>query len=93
MSPSECQGIYPDLEGGKIFFSVLARRMTCYLLENGYIDTNCQIARVPRIPGCIEHLTMTWYQIQGAKQEKTDLHIVWLDLANAYSSVPHQHKA
>lgn len=31
---------------GKIFFSVTARRTT-YLLEKGYIDTNCQKAGVP----------------------------------------------
>ncbi|XP_077382825.1 5-azacytidine-induced protein 2 isoform X1 [Festucalex cinctus] len=75
---------------GKIFFSVLARRMTSYLLDNCYIDTNCQKAGVPGFPGCVEHSTMIWDQIQKAKREKTDLHVVWLDLANAYGSVPHQ---
>lgn len=75
---------------GKIFFSVLARRMTSYLLENGYIDTNCQKAGVPGFPGCVEHSTMIWDKIQKAKREKTDLHVVWLDLANTYGSVPHQ---
>lgn len=33
---------------------------------------------------------MIWEQIQTAKREKKDLHVVWLDLANAYGSVPHQ---
>ncbi|KAG1932793.1 hypothetical protein F2P79_020826 [Pimephales promelas] len=75
---------------GKIFFSVLARRMTNYLLKNGYVDTNCQKAGVPGFPGCVEHSTMIWDQIQKAKREKTDLHVIWLDLANAYGSVPHQ---
>ncbi|KAL0188639.1 hypothetical protein M9458_015738, partial [Cirrhinus mrigala] len=75
---------------GKIFFSVLARRMTNYLLENGYVDTNCQKAGVPGFPGCVEHSTMIWDQIQKAKRENTDLHVIWLDLANAYGSVPHQ---
>lgn len=75
---------------GKIFFSVLARRMTTYLLENGYIDTNCQKAGVPGFSGCVEHATMIWDQIHKAKREKTDLHVVWLNLANAYGSVPHQ---
>lgn len=32
---------------------------------------------------------MIWEQIQTTKREKTDLHIIWLDLANAYGSVPH----
>ncbi|CAJ1079913.1 uncharacterized protein LOC122133219 [Xyrichtys novacula] len=33
---------------------------------------------------------MTWGQIQRAKQEKSNLHGVWLDLVNAYGSVPHK---
>lgn len=33
---------------------------------------------------------MIWDQIQKAKWEKTDLHVVWLDLANANGLVPHQ---
>ena len=74
---------------GKIFFSVMARRMTSYLMENGYIDTSCQKAGIPGFPGCVEHATMIWEQIQIAKREKKDLHVVWLDLANAYGSVPH----
>ena len=75
---------------GKIFFSVMARRMTSYLLANNYIDTSCQKAGVPGFPGCVEHSAMIWEQIQTAKRRKLDLHVVWLDLANAYGSVPHQ---
>ena len=64
--------------------------MNNYVLENGYIDNNCQKAGVPGFPGCVEHSTMIWDQIQKAKREKIDLHVIWLDLANAYGSVPHQ---
>ena len=48
---------------GKIFFSVVAKRMTSYLLENSYIDTSCQKAGIPGFPGCVEHSTMIWNQI------------------------------
>lgn len=75
---------------GKIFFTVVAKRMTNYLLANNYIDTSCQKAGVPGFPGCVEHSAMIWEQIQTAKCKKTDLHVVWLDLENAYGSVPHQ---
>lgn len=71
-------------------FSVMAKRMTSYLLANNYIDTSCQKAGVPGFPGCVEHSAMIWEQIQSAKQNKSDLHVVWLDLANAYGSVYHQ---
>lgn len=75
---------------GKIFFSVIAKRMTKFLLQNNYIDTSCQKAGVPGFSGCTEHATLIWDQIQSAKRDKKDLHVVWLDLENAYGSVPHQ---
>lgn len=60
------------------------------MMENSYIDISCQKAGVPGFPGCVEHSSVIWEQIQTAKREKKDLHVVWLDLANAYGSVPHQ---
>ena len=33
---------------------------------------------------------MIWEAIQRAKSEKLNLDVVWLNLANAYGSVPHQ---
>lgn len=38
----------------------------------------------------MEHSAIIWEKIQAAKQSKSDLHVVWLDLANPYRSVPHQ---
>lgn len=38
----------------------------------------------------VEHVTMIWEHIQRATAEKSELHDVWLDLAKAYRSVPHQ---
>ncbi|XP_016140413.1 uncharacterized protein [Sinocyclocheilus grahami] len=75
---------------GKIFFSVMAKRMTSYLQANNYIDTSCQKAGVPGFPGCVEHPEMIWEHIQSAKRSKSDLHVVWLDLTNTYGSIPHQ---
>ena len=75
---------------GKIFFSVMASRLTKYLTENGYINTSVQKGGIPGVSGCLEHATMIWEAIQRAKSEKLNLDVVWLDLANAYGSVPHQ---
>ncbi len=33
---------------------------------------------------------MIWAAIQKAKASKKDFDVIWLDLANAYGSVPHQ---
>ncbi|KAK0136753.1 Retrovirus-related Pol polyprotein from type-2 retrotransposable element R2DM [Merluccius polli] len=74
---------------GKIFFSVVARRLTTYLEMNHFIDTSVQKAGMPGFPGCMEHLSMIWHQVQGAKRDGRDLHVIFLDLANAFGSVPH----
>lgn len=47
----------------------------------------------PRFLGCVEPATMIWEQIQTAKREKKDLHVVWLNLANAYVAVLNQPSA
>ncbi|KAJ8342789.1 hypothetical protein SKAU_G00327170 [Synaphobranchus kaupii] len=39
---------------GKIFFSIMAKRLTSYLTSNSYIDTSCQKAGVPGFPGYIK---------------------------------------
>ncbi|KAI8482700.1 hypothetical protein Bbelb_395800 [Branchiostoma belcheri] len=75
---------------GKLFFTILAKRLTGFLLSNSYIDTQVQKAGIPGFPGCIEHANTIWRQIQLARSRKEDLHVVWLDLANAYGSIPHK---
>ena len=75
---------------GKIFFSVLSRRLSNFVLSNGYVDTSVQKAGIPGFPGCLEHASAIWSIIKRAKSEGKYLDVVWLDLANAYGSVPHQ---
>ena len=61
------------------------------ILMEGIVRVNMkEKAGVPGFPGCVEHSAVIWEQIQRAKRERCDLHVVWLDLANAYGSVPHQ---
>lgn len=43
---------------GKIFFSVLARRLALYLEKNRYIDTTVHKAGVSGFSGCLEHTSM-----------------------------------
>ena len=54
-----------------------------------YVNTSIQKVGVPGVPGCIEH-SMIWEAIQRAKRRRLSLYVVWLDLANAYGSVPQQ---
>ncbi|XP_078679452.1 uncharacterized protein LOC144915086 [Branchiostoma floridae x Branchiostoma belcheri] len=74
---------------GKIMLGVLASRVTSFLLENGLVNTSVQKAGVPGFSGCLEHSSMIWHTIQSAKKSRKSLSVVWLDLANAYGSVPH----
>ena len=74
----------------KIFMGILAKRTVAYLQSNGYVDESVQKAGIPGIPGCIEHAFSIWDAIQEAKKTKESLNVVWLDLANAYGSVPHE---
>ena len=74
---------------GGIFFGVLARRMTTLLMSNHYINTSVQKAGISGFSGCLELSQMIWNSILSAKRDKTELHIIWLDLANAYGSVLH----
>ncbi|KAI8513308.1 hypothetical protein Bbelb_099470 [Branchiostoma belcheri] len=74
----------------KIFFAVLAKRLVNYMLLNKYIDTAIQKGGVPGFSGCLEHTSIITQLIHEAKQGKKDLAVVWLDLENAYGSVPHQ---
>ncbi|XP_063442557.1 uncharacterized protein LOC134722855 [Mytilus trossulus] len=73
----------------KIFFSIMARRMTSYMTDNNYVDTSVQKGGIPGFSRCIEHTSIISKLIQEAKVNKKDLTVVWLDLANAYGTVPH----
>ncbi|VDI66434.1 Hypothetical predicted protein [Mytilus galloprovincialis] len=75
---------------GKIYFSVLANRMTKYMVENSYIDTSMQKGGIAGFSGCVEHTSVLSQLIHEAKTGKKNLAVVWLDLANAYGSVPHK---
>jgi hypothetical protein len=60
------------------------------MTTNAYIDTSVQKGGVPGFSGCVEHTSVITQLIKEAKTGKKDLTVVWLDLANAYGSIPHQ---
>ena len=53
------------------------------------INEEVQKTGLTGVPGCIEHVSTIWSAIQTAKKEKTNISVVWLDLTNAFGSVPH----
>ena len=74
----------------KIFFGLLLRRLSDFILGNGYIDTSVQKGGVAGMPGCLEHTGVLTQLLREAKESKGDLTVLWLDLANAYGSMPHK---
>ena len=74
---------------GKLYFALRADRLVTYALANKYIDTSIQKGGVPAVSGCMEHTAILSQLIREAKAEKKGLVVVWLDIANAYGSIPH----
>ncbi|TWW81809.1 hypothetical protein D4764_01G0016240 [Takifugu flavidus] len=75
---------------GKIFFKIVSQWLTDFLLKNGYIDTSVQKGGVPGVPGCLEHMGVVSQLIREARESRGDLATLWLDLSNAYGSIPHK---
>ena len=76
---------------GKIFFSLLSRRMENHIIKkNKLINTSVQKGCISKLPGCWEHMSLVWEELKSTKTNKANLTAVWLDIANAYGSIPHQ---
>ena len=75
---------------GKLFLSILSRRMTKFLLSNKYIDTSVQKGGIPGVSGCVEHTSVITQIIRDARRNKGELAVIWIDLANAYGTIPHK---
>ena len=76
---------------GKLFFSLLSRRLESHIItKNKIIDTSIQKGCVAKVPGCWEHMSVVWDKLTDIKSQKASIAAVWLDIANAYGSIPHQ---
>ena len=60
------------------------------MLKNEYVDTSVQKGGVPGVPGCLEHTSIITQIIREVKENGGELAVLWLDLANAYGSIPHK---
>ena len=64
-------------------------RMKNFLMSNHYLNTSVQKGGILGFPGCLEHSQMIWNSVLSVKRDKRELHVIWLDLDNAYGIVPH----
>ena len=75
----------------KLFWSLVARRLYKFLVDdNQFISVACQKGSIRGVAGCWEHTSMIWNAIKDARCNQKSLSILWLDLANAYGTVPHK---
>ena len=76
---------------GKLFFSLVSRCLETHLIGNNkIINKSVQKGCMEKVPGCWEHISMVWAALKEAKSKNLSLATIWLDIANAYGSIPHK---
>ena len=60
------------------------------MMDNGYMDTSVQKGGVPGVAGCLEHTSIITKIIEHAKKNRGNLAVLWLDLTNAFGTIPHK---
>ena len=74
----------------KLFWSLVSNRLYNHLItSNNIIDTSIQKGSIRKMAGGWVHISMVWSGIKDARKRKKSMAVLWLDLANAYGSVPH----
>ncbi len=71
----------------KIYAAVLSRRLASWALDHNKISRS-QKGFLP-FEGCTEHSFLLRSVLGDSKRRRKDVRIVWLDLKNAFGSVPH----
>ena len=76
---------------GKLFFSLISKRLEIHLIYNSkFINYSIQKGCMEKVPGFWEHFSMVWHALKEARTQKSTLATIWLDIANAYGSIPHK---
>ena len=87
--PKEFRSIALLNAEGRLMFTLMNWRLSEYMLKNKYIDTTVQKGFIEKMAGCIEHSETLHHALLDARENKRNICVSWLDLANAYGSVRH----
>ena len=71
----------------KLFMAVWAKRLKRWSIEAGVLSTEQKSARPTE--GCYEHTYLLKSLVADARRRKQKLFLAWLDIRNAFGSVPH----
>ena len=74
---------------GKLYTSILKKGLMAFMTGNHYINQDVQKAFLDGVPGCVEHQFKLWSALADAQRNQRNIHVCWLDIANAYGSVRH----
>ena len=55
----------------RLFWTVFQKRLSKYMLKNGYIDSRVQKGFLEGVAGCVEHTSMHWEILMHAKSAQT----------------------
>ncbi|KAG8237131.1 hypothetical protein J437_LFUL017008 [Ladona fulva] len=76
---------------GKIFAGILADRIYEWAMRGRRISFPFQKGFIPGTEGCFEHNFVLNSVLEDARRNGKELAITWLDLADAFGSIPHSH--
>ena len=72
----------------KIYAAIVARRISSWAVDTGVMSPS-QKGFLP-MEGCLEHNHLMTSVLQDSRRRKRPAYLTWLDLKDAYGSVPHQ---
>ena len=72
---------------GKLFFSIMQRRIVEYLMDNDYLRN--QKGFLPKVSGCLEHNVLVAEALKDARKYKRAITVTWIDMVNAFGSPRH----
>ena len=71
----------------KLFMSIMANRLVNYSIDNNLLSSSQKSARPTE--GCYEHTFILQSLVLDAKRHQKNIFLAWLDLRNAFGSIPH----
>ena len=71
----------------KLLMGIMAKRLTCWSIDMGLLSDEQKSARLTE--GCFEHAYILKSIVGQAQRNKKRLSLAWLDICNAFGSVPH----
>ena len=74
---------------GMQFFSLISKRLVSDIItNNNLINTSVQKGCMDKVPSCWEHMSVVCSALKEVLSTRSSLANIWLDIANAYGSIP-----